>query len=416
MFRIVLLAGLCASASAQTPPALKSLMEDALRRNPEVLAAEKKLMASRQRPAQLASLPDPVLSAGYTSNGGPLPGQGLGVIPTAAIGFMVSQTLPAAGKLRLRRMIAQAEAEGVEREYWQAQLSVAARVKQAWHRLHHAWEQLALLERNQALLERILRVTEARYAVGKAAQVDVLKAQTQLLLLEARREKFEQEKRSREAELNALAVRPLDSAIERPPTMTAHEAGATLEQLYAAVKAASPILAREEKNVQRTELALNLARKDGSPDYTVSAGYFTMGRMPDMYQVRVDVPLPFFTRQRQRAAAGEQVHSLEMARRGYQAAGNTLMFRVKDDYLLSAASWRLLRLYSTTLIPQASLTLESSLPAYESGQVDFLTLLNNLTAVLEYEGAYHEEMLNYHLALLRLEELTGLELLPEDPQ
>lgn len=414
MVRAICLAGLCAAAFAQQPSNLKDLIGDALRRNPEILAAQKKLEASRQRPAQQASLPDPVISAGYTSNGGPLPGQGLGSMPTSSIGFMASQTLPAAGKLRLRRMIAQVEAEGAEREYWQAQLSVVSRVKQAWHRLHHAWEQLDLLERNRTLLERILRVTEARYAVGKAAQADVLKAQTQLTLLEAQREKFEQEKRSREAELNALAVRPLDAAIARPKTMTAHETSVTLEQLYEALRVSSPVLAREQKNVQRTELALNLARKDGSPDYTVSAGYYNMGRMADMYQVKVDVPLPFFTRARQRAAVGEQAHSLEMARRSYQATGNTLMFRVKDDYLLSAASWRLLRLYSTTLIPQASLTLESSLPAYESGQIDFLTLLNNLTAVLEYEGAYHEEMLNYHLALLRLEEATGLELLPED--
>lgn len=414
MFPKIVLAGLCAAASAQQPSTLRDLIDDALRKNPEILAAQKKLEAARQRPAQAGSLPEPMLSLGYTSNGGPLPGQGLGTMPTSSIGFMASQTFPAPGKRRLREMIARAEAGGAEQEYWMAQIGVLSRVKQAWHKLHHAWEQLDLLDRNRTLLERILRVTEARYAVGKAAQAEVLKAQTQLTLLEARREKFEQEKRSREAELNALAARPLDSDIPRPKTMQAHESLLTLEQLYAAAKAASPILGREEKNVQRTELALNLARKEGSPDYTISAGYFNMGRMPDMYQVKVDFPLPFFTRQRQRAAVGEQAHSLDMARRSYQATGNTLMFRVKDDYLLSAASWRLMRIYSTTLIPQASLTLESSLPAYEAGQIDFLTLLNNLMAVLEYESAYHEEMLNYHLALLRLEEATGLELVPED--
>jgi outer membrane protein, heavy metal efflux system len=105
---------------------------------------------------------------------------------------------------------------------------------------------------------------------------------------------------------------------------------------------------------------------------------------------------------------------VDAARRSYQATGNTLMFRIKDDWLMSAASWRLLRIYSTTLIPQAALTLESSMSAYETGQVDFLTMLMNLMAIREAEESYHEAMMDYHLALVRLEEMTGLVLVDEN--
>ena len=62
------------------------------------------------------------------------------------------------------------------------------------------------------------------------------------------------------------------------------------------------------------------------------------------------------------------------------------------------------------MVPQASLTLESSIPGYETGAVDFLTLLMNFMTVVEYELNYHEEMLNFHLALARLEEITGMSL------
>jgi hypothetical protein len=70
-------------------------------------------------------------------------------------------------------------------------------------------------------------------------------------------------------------------------------------------------------------------------------------------------------------------------------------------------------MYSDTVVPQATLTLESSLPAYETGGIDFLTLLTNLMNVVEYEGNYHEELLNFHMALIRLEEETGLVLIEE---
>jgi len=42
--------------------------------------------------------------------------------------------------------------------------------------------------------------------------------------------------------------------------------------------------------------------------------------------------------------------------------------------------------------------------------LDFLSLLMNFITVVEYELNYHEEMLNFHVALVRLEEMTGVSL------
>jgi outer membrane protein TolC len=64
-------------------------------------------------------------------------------------------------------------------------------------------------------------------------------------------------------------------------------------------------------------------------------------------------------------------------------------------------------MYAETVIPQAALALESSLASYQAGKVDFLTVLTNLMAKTEYEANYHEEVLAFHLAMIRLEELTG---------
>jgi outer membrane protein TolC len=211
-----------------------------------------------------------------------------------------------------------------------------------------------------------------------------------------------------------LLARPLETAVPKPPELEPREALVSLEELYTQAKGWSPMLQKEQRNVEKTELALNLAKKDGALDYTVSAGYYTMGSMPPMYMAKVDFNLPMFTRPRQRAMVAEQFHSLDAARRSYQATGNTLMFRIKDDWLMSGASWRLMRIYSTTMIPQAALTLESSMASYESGQVDYLSVLMNLMTLREAEESYHEALMDYHLALVRLEEMTGLVLLEEE--
>ncbi len=66
-----------------------------------------------------------------------------------------------------------------------------------------------------------------------------------------------------------------------------------------------------------------------------------------------------------------------------------------------------MRMYADTVIPQAKLTLESSLTAYQTGSVDFLNVLSNFMTAVEYEDNYQQEALGYQLALVQLEEITG---------
>ena len=67
----------------------------------------------------------------------------------------------------------------------------------------------------------------------------------------------------------------------------------------------------------------------------------------------------------------------------------------------------LLALYRETVLPQARLALESSMTSYQTGAVDFLSVLTTFGSVLEYEMTYFEELVSYHTAVSRLEEMTG---------
>jgi outer membrane protein TolC len=389
---------------------LEELTQEALRANPEILAAQKRYEAARQRPSLQSSLPDPMFSLSYNSSGSPRPFAGIGSEPTANAGFMISQEFPFPGKRKLRGEIASKEAEAEFQQYQAVELNVLSRLKQAYHRLHHAYAMIEVMERNRDLLRKFLRISEARYAVGKAAQQDIFKAQTQLSILETRIEKMQQEERSREAEINSLLARPPDSPLARPADIPPAQLNVTLEELFTHARQNAPTLRREEKVVQRTELAVNLARKDYYPDYTLSAGYYNMGSMPSMYMARMDFKLPAYFWRKQRAEVAEQAGYLSQARHNLEAANQVLGFRIKDDYLMAETSYRLMNMYANTVIPQSALALQSSLISYETGAVDFLSVLTNFITTLDYELNYHEEMLSYFLAVTRLEEMTGTDL------
>lgn len=397
-----------ASGWAAEPVRLRDLVREALQANPEILAAQKRYEAARQRPAQESSLPDPTLSLGYASSGGPLPGQGLGVQPTSNIGVTISQELTSAAKRRLRGDIAARDADAEFQEYLAMQLSVRSRVTQAFHRLHHAYAVLDILRQGKDVLAQVIHVSEARYAAGKAAQADILKAQTELSILEARMAQQEQDRGIAEAELNALLNRKPGTPLAEPEDLDAVPLRMSVDELLAKAAGTSPALRKAIETIQRNEAAVNLARKDFHADPTISAGYFNMGGMPAMYQFRVDLPLRLHKDTKQRPALDEQVALLAESRHEFAAAEQDLEFRTREAWLQAQTAYRLMNLYGDTILPQSSLTIESSLASYETGATDFLSVLTNVMTRIDSEERYHEQQMMYEVALARLEELTGV--------
>jgi len=275
-----------------TAQPLAQLIGQALDRNRDILVAQKRYESMAQRPEQAAGLPDPTVSLGYASNGWPWPGAGLGHDPTSNIGVMLGQTVPFPGKRPLRGQIAGKEAEAARQEYLAARLHLVAQLKQAYHELHHATVAIGFVDRYQELLEIILRTSEARYAVGRAAQQDVLKAQTQLAVFETQRERYRLDRTSRQIEINALLDRPQDTPVAVTEDTGAGELPFTLDELLGRARRLAPELERDRTLIERSELAASLARKDVYPDYTVSGGYFNQGGMAPMWELRVDFSLP----------------------------------------------------------------------------------------------------------------------------
>src|SRR6185369_419114 len=150
-------------------------------------------------------------------------------------------------------------------------------VKQAYYRLSYTYAVTDVLTRNLALLDTLLKVSENRYAVGQAAQQDVIKAQTQVSILELQLERLRQERATREGELNALRGRPVSDPTGRPDDLQLTPFDLELAALVAAAAEHAPMLRRDEIMIDRSQLAVDAARKDYKPDFGVSGGYYYMG-------------------------------------------------------------------------------------------------------------------------------------------
>jgi len=284
-------------------------------------------------------------------------------------------------------------------------------VEQAYFDLYFVDRSLVILQQNRELLQTFEKITETRYSVGKAAQQDVLKAQLEISKLVERQTLLEESRKIAEARLNSLRDLPVDTPVGSPGEVKPSPLALSLADLLAAAQSNDPELKQQRTVVEGSRLAVDLARRETHPDFSVGYVYMQRDALPDMKGITFSTTMPVFRRNKQNQAIVEAVANLDSSRRMEENAITTVRYQVKEQYQQVQAASELMTLYSKAILPQSSLTMESSLSSYEVGAADFLTVLSNFATVLDYQTAYQEQLASHEKALARLEELTALELI-----
>ncbi len=405
--------GVPAAARPQQPPSaqpvrLADLLAEAERSHPAIQAASRLVDARRARIPQARAWPDPQLSIGYMGDFAPFKTQARD--PSSYRQFGVMQEIPYPGKLDLRGKIAEKD---VEAEKWiveAARRRVRSGVELAYYELAAVDKELDITQENKDLLDKLARIAQERYKVGKGLQPDVFRAQIEVSRVLQRLTVLRQRRRTLEAQLDSLLVRPPDSPIGPLAGLDITVFAYSLEELLQKAVDNFPEIRRQEQLIEQNQLAINLAQKNYYPDFSVGWDYQNRPDFPEMFGLRFTVNLPVFYKSKQRQAVGEASASLAAARYQREAVRTALFFQVKEQYLMAKASEELLDLYSKAIVPQSTLALESGLAAYQVGSLDFLSLISSFSNVLDYEISYYEELASYQKALARLEEITGIEL------
>lgn len=397
-----------ATEPAQAPGALSALVEEALKKNPAVQSAFRQVQAMRRRVPQAKTLPDPTVGVGWAGNITPFSIQTGD--PSSYRGITAMQMLPYPGKLNLQGKIADREAEAANWDYESVRRRVAADVKTAYYDYAFYSKAIETTKRDKDLLERLSKISEARYRVGKGVQQDVLKSQVEISVVEQRLTMLDQQLQTAQARINTLLFRDPDAALAPPATLEPAKLDYSLEQLYKMALASDTGIQREQRMVERNQYATNLAQKSYYPDLTVGYMYQQRPEMQDMHGFTFTVNVPVFYKSKQREAVRENTEQLISVEKSRDNRKTELFFAVKEQYLMAKSSERLFQLYSQGVVPQTSLALESSMSAYQVGNVDFLTILSNFTTLLDYEVNYYRELANYNMAVARLEPFVGVEL------
>ena len=436
MLRLGLLALMSATApvtaTAQSP-GLDSLISEALSRNPAVHAAAARVRAAHARIGPAGARPDPMLMAGILN----LPYKKPGYYDDFTMNILrLTQTVPWPGKLSLAEQVVRNEVSATSASLAQTRLEAIADVKTAYYELAFVRSARQIVEQNQKVLGGLISVSEARYGVGTASLADVLRARVDAAELGDAAASLAAEERAALARLNAVLNRPSVTPVRSAtiPSMIARLAvaesasrvrftspalGASaadspilpLDSLVAIAERNSPMLRSHEAEIAAQERRLALSRKAHLPDFDVALEYDHRPRFPDYVSLFVSIPLRLQRDRKQNQEVLGTRAELEAAQSGHLSAVDSLRRRVATLASDADRERTQLALSLKAVLPQARATLASALASYQTGKVDFASVVDAQASVFKYETAYFRDLTDFAVSLAELERVVGAEVL-----
>jgi cobalt-zinc-cadmium efflux system outer membrane protein len=413
------------------PARLSDLITDALERNPDLLAAIETAHSRIHRIPQATALNDPMLMTRTLPE------------PTrTAEGDMVfvlgvTQELPVPQKLDRRGRAALEEARMAIQEVEQVRLRVIGDVKRAWFRLYVIERTISITEENRELLRGLIDVIRGELTAGRRPQQDLLRAQVEHSNLENELIQLRQERVSTTAALNALRDYPPDATVTAPEEFETREVVAHLDRLLEQALAVNPELAALSRQIARDEHALELARLEYWPNFTVGFEWMLMekrrafvppvdpmtGMRPpfdrmsekgtDSWAIMAGLNLPVWI-DRIEAGIRESRHRLSATRQQYAGARTRVFFRVQDALARVRAQRDLVELFRTTILPEAQQAYELSWAGYTVGASDFQFVIDNWQKWLAFRVQYHRALSELERSIADLEEAVGVSIVEID--
>ena len=378
-FVISFAAAACFGAAAQVAPLgadLPSLLEYARANNPELAAMQRESDAAVQRVQPAAALPDPVLRVELENVNNYGNGGDFSLLPSKVgeTKYTLMQQFPLWGKRDLRKDAAVADAE-------QAQARAAGTWAEQAMRLRTAFAQYYLASRTERitkeLLDLVLRleqIAQSRYGGGLAPQQDAIRAQLEQTAMRAELVTVANDKRQLQARINALLGRAPGSVLAEPSNLPPAPESLASGDLVTRARTGNFNVKAEAARLRSAQANRDLTFRNRYPDINLGISPTQMGSRVTTWGVMLEVNIPL-QQETRRSQEREAAAMVEATRSRMEAAANQAAADLEEQLSAFDAARRNEELIATRRLPQSQLVLQSALAAYETGKVDFATLL-----------------------------------------
>lgn len=421
LFALVLLAGY---VSAQEQPlSLQQALDMAGNNNPALIASRQRWLEKQRGIAITSGWPNPefgvMLDDIPTDGGRPMMYE-----------YSLSQEIMFPTKLIAMRNMAKSEAGMAGADFSVKQMEVYTAVKQAYYDLLYSQRALAVMKENLELMKQFSAIAQTNYANGTSPLQDTLRSQTETSRMETEILNMEAMELMARNRLNYLLGRDANT----PLAIHEEFSGVVPEFDLAELKRLSESNPAVQSMTWELEMArsnVSMAKSQFWPDFKLSFSFVQSTVMDPMLMKMVDTRLnrADYSLEMREAAKnswkvgfmvmlplwfGQYKAKVNSANSGVAAAQAALTdMRNMAGMELSMAvnqaqsSWRLIELYTKTVIPQAEQTWQTVISAYRTGRGDFMSAMDSLSTLRNARLDYYKSHVDYEKSLAGLEQIIG---------
>jgi outer membrane protein TolC len=392
---------------------VESLLDYAKARNPEYAAMRLEAEAAGERIYPAGALPDPMLRTelqnitNFGSDAAP------SVLPNrvGSTKYTLTQPLPFWGKRDLKRAAAEAEADVAKGKAGLTWTEQAARIKTAYAQYFVVARQISLTREVVGLIDRIEGITQARYAGGLVPQQDAIRVQVERTAMKGELIQMEMEHHHAQSRLNALLARPAHVSLADPERLRLLPAAARLDYvaLENRLRANNPQLFVDDAKIRAAEKNRDLTYRNRYPDFAVGISPMQTRNRVNEWELMFELNIPLQQESR-RSQEREAEKMIDAARARKEASANQLLADLAENLSAIDASRRMEMLAQTNLLPQAQLTFQAALAGYETGRVDFATLLDAQRQIRKAKQDIIKAQAEQQARLADIERLIGEDL------
>ncbi len=398
------------------PETLDSLIQAGLKNNASLLAANNRYLAMRHEAKAAGALPDPQINLSAMD----LPRKTLSLTEMEMSGISVglSQTIPWPGMLSAKSRYSQLTAEVEASVTKSTRNSLVRQIKHYYYEYSYWTFAENVVNDNIKLSEDIIDYIETRYGTGAGSMEEVVSARVNKNELINHKLHFLEQKRTALYMIKQLvndtgwadtALTPfltfnIDSVSQDQPDYSGNPGMVGAATKYEAARAKQS-LAKSEYWPEFMIGADYLIRKYDSSH--VSAGHMFPGEDLWSFHFGFTVPLWFFAKQKKMTTAAK--YEIEAARFEQQAVDIELKQSIRDTQTMLKSLAERTRHFQMSIMPLSEAAYNSAHVAYEVGQIDFQSLLEDQISVYESKLEHLEIVKEYHQTKAYLDELIGKE-------
>ena len=411
------------SISRLNAQSLDTLINEALKNNPQLKSLQYKITASEKRTESINTLPAPNLSVEFSQ------------VPTNSIDILnqsnsnniaLSQMFPLGGKLNAMAEVERKNTlvEGSNYEIYKVNLTAA--VKMSYYTLWLIDRKIEVQKKNNSLIADLIKSVESSYYTNKINQADVLTLQSEIASNETQLLILGKQKEAETYKLNKLLGRNLDSkdvyAVSDFPADILNSSQAKLEEI---LDYSNPALKRMGNMVEMNKAMIEANNRELIPDLMVQGMFMRMPqgmiltsksdlsmldpKTETMYSLMLSINLPFAPWSINKYKAKEEelyagIKSIEYEKNNMQ---REMTAQLKAALVKYNTAIDLISLYGEKVLPLYRNATESQVSAFQNNRTGVTTVIDSYRMLLMQQMNYYMSQADTQMSLAEIEMMVG---------